>query len=40
MNALQRLMANGSVRFGASVLGLMLLVAAFAFPPPIGGSCK
>ena len=30
MNALQRLMANGSVRFGATVLGLMLLVAAFA----------
>ena len=30
MNALQRLMANGSVRFGGTVLGLMLLVAAFA----------
>jgi peptide/nickel transport system permease protein len=30
MNAAQRLLANGSVRFGASVLGLMLLVAALA----------
>ena len=30
MNAFQRLLANGSVRFGATVLGLMLLVAALA----------
>ena len=30
MNSLQRLMANGSVRFGGTVLGLMLLVAALA----------
>jgi peptide/nickel transport system permease protein len=30
MNASQRLLANGSVRFGASVLGVMLLVAALA----------
>ena len=32
MNAYQRLLANGSVRFGASVLGVMLLVAALAWP--------
>ncbi len=30
MNAIQRLLANGSVRFGASVLGLMLLISALA----------
>ncbi len=30
MNAIQRLLANGSVRFGASVLGLMLLISGLA----------
>ena len=30
MNAFQRLLANGSVRFGLTVLGLMVLVAALA----------